>query len=79
MLRWSKDNGKTWSNWQQMSVGAAGNYTQQVRMSRMGRGRQMIFEVQATDPIPYRFVNAYLKATAYQPEERLVRKLAKSA
>jgi len=79
MLRWSKDNANTWSNQQFMSAGAAGNYTQQVRMSRMGRARQMTFEASCADPIPWRFVNAYLKATAYQPEERLIRKLAKSA
>lgn len=79
ILRWSKDNANTWSNQQFMGAGQAGDYKKQVRMSRMGRARQMTFEVSCTDPVPWRFVNCYLKATAYQPEERLVRKLAKSA
>lgn len=79
MLRWSKDGGHVWSNWQQMSAGQAGQYEKRVRMSRMGRARQMLFEVQTTDAIPWRFAEAYLKASGNQPEERLVRKLAKSA
>jgi hypothetical protein len=79
MLRWSKDGGHVWSNWQQMGAGQAGDFQKRVRMSRMGRARQMLFEVQCTDPIPWRFVDAYLKATGNQPEERLIRKLAKTA
>lgn len=78
-LRWSKDGGHTFSASQQMGAGQAGDFTKRVVQRRMGRARQMLFEVQCTDPIPWRFVDAYLKATAFQPEERLAKKLAKSA
>jgi hypothetical protein len=39
----------------------------------------MTFKATVSDPIPWRFVSAYLKASGYQAGERLIRKLAKSA
>jgi hypothetical protein len=39
----------------------------------------MTFEATVSDLIPWRFVSAYLKASGYQPGERLIRKLVKSA
>jgi hypothetical protein len=41
--------------------------------------REMTFEATVSDPIRWWFVSAYLKASGYQPEERLIRKLGKSA
>ena len=79
MLRFSKDNSHTWSNYFNLGAGQAGNYLKRVVHRRMGRARQMTFEVSSSEPIPIRIVNAYLRATSYGPEERLVRKLGKSA
>jgi hypothetical protein len=80
MLRWSDDGGHTWSNQLFVGAGQAGKYKTRARFNRLGRSRQRIYEVSATDPIPWRMVDAYLKASPiYQPEERLVRKLAKSS
>lgn len=61
-------------------AGQAGKYGARVVFRRLGRARQRLYEVRVSDPIAWRFVSAYLKASpAYQPEERLARKLAKSA
>jgi hypothetical protein len=80
MLRWSDDGGRTWSNQYFVGVGQAGNYKTRAVWRRLGRSRQRIYEVSCSDPIPWRVVDAYLKATpAYQAEERLVSKYAKIA
>jgi hypothetical protein len=80
MLRWSDDGGRTWSNQYFVGVGQAGNYKTRAVWRRLGRSRQRIYEVSCSDPIPWRIVDAYLKATpAYQAEERLVSKYAKMA
>lgn len=79
MLRWSDDGGHTWSNQYFISAGQAGKYKALPFKTRLGRARQRIYELQCTDPIPWRITNAYLKATAFAVEERLATKLAKSA
>ena len=80
MLRWSDDGGRTWSNQYFVGVGQAGNYKTRAVWRRLGRSRQRIYEVSCSDPIPWRVVDSYLKATpAYQVEERLVSKYAKMA
>ena len=80
MLRMSRDDGHTWGNQRFKIAGQAGKFQTLVFFTRLGRARSMIFEVECTDPIPWRMVDAYLKASpAYGAEERLVKKLAKSA
>lgn len=79
-LRRSRDGGHTWSNEDWKNVGQAGNYTQRVIWRRLGRARDMIYEISMTDPVPWRIIDAYLKATpGYQPTERLVGQLKKGA
>lgn len=80
MLRWSDDGGRTWSNQYFVGVGQAGKYKTRAVWRRLGRSRQRIYEVSCSDPIPWRVIDSYLKATpAYQVEERLVSKYAKIA
>lgn len=50
-LRWSKDNGHTWSNSHQMSIGEKAKYAFRTFLNRLGRARQWTFEVNATDPV----------------------------
>ena len=75
MLRWSRDYGHTWSNQYVLDAGQAGNYRQRVRRTRMGRARDMVFEISVTDPIPWRLIEGYIDAdgpSPYKPQSRLV-------
>lgn len=62
MLRWSNDGGRTYSNWYFLSVGFAGEYEKRVIKRMLGRGRKRLWEVAWTDPIAWRFNDAYLQA-----------------
>lgn len=80
MLRWSNDSGKTWSNINTLNCGQAGNYSVRAIQRRLGRARNRIYEISATDPIPWRIADAYLDADpGHKPQERLVKDLAKRA
>jgi hypothetical protein len=78
MLRWSKDYAHSWSNQYLLDAGQAGNYRQRVRRTRMGRARDIIFEIAVTDPIGWRLVEGYLDADpGYKPQQRLSTTYAK--
>jgi len=81
MLRFSRDYSKTWSNEYALACGQAGQYRKRVRRSRMGSSKTgMVFELSATDPIPWRLVEGYLEAQpGYVAQERLVKTLGKVA
>lgn len=80
ILRWSDDGGKTWSNERVMNCGQAGAFKTRAIARRLGRSRDRIYEVVATDPIPWRIVDAYLQATpGFTPQERLASQLRKGA
>jgi hypothetical protein len=77
-LHWSDDGAHSWSNQYEKSVGAAGEYTKRVVWRRLGRSRQRTYELSCSDPIPYRIVDAYLKASpAYDTSERYAAQLRK--
>lgn len=73
MLRWSNDGGRTWGNDHWVGAGQAGTYGTRVRYLRMGRGRDRVFEYAVTDAMPWRIIDAYLRATPGfdVPTERL--------
>jgi hypothetical protein len=80
MMRWSDDGGKTWSNERIMNCGQAGNFKTRAITRRLGRSRDRIYEVAATDPVPWRIVDAYLKAApGFEPVERMAKNLGKMA
>ena len=60
-LRTSKDGGHTWSPFSERSCGQAGKYHTRVRWLRLGRARDLIFEISGSDPFPYRIVDGYLQ------------------
>ena len=43
-----------------MSAGKQGEYGVRAILRRLGRGRNRIFEVSVTDPIPWRLISATL-------------------
>lgn len=63
MLRWSNDGGRTWGNEHWVSAGQAGAYETRTRWTRLGRARDRVYEIAVTDPIPWRIIEAYLRAT----------------
>lgn len=75
MLRWSNDGGRTWGNEHWVGAGQIGTYETRVRWQRMGRARDRVYEIVVTDPIPWRIVEAYLRATPGfdAPTPRLVK------
>jgi hypothetical protein len=62
MMRYSDDGGKTWSNERTASAGARGSYGTRVRFLQCGSGRDRIWEVTMSDPVPWRLVDAYIDA-----------------
>lgn len=77
-LRWSDDSAKTWSNEHWLDCGLVGQYKLRVTWRRLGRSRDRIYEIQWTDAVPLRVIDAYLKAApGFQPQERMVKQLGK--
>lgn len=62
MLRWSNDGAQSFGNVYTASVGAIGEFQRRVIWRRLGSGRDRVFELSVTDPIPWRLVDAYLTA-----------------
>ena len=53
LLRWSDDNGATWSNWHEATNGDIGRYSQRVRWSRTGSAFDRVYEMRMTDDAPF--------------------------
>lgn len=64
MLRFSKDNGHTWSNERVLNAGQAGNYAARVIARRLGRAYQFTPEISMSDPIGWRIVGDNLELTS---------------
>lgn len=77
-LQWSDNQGKSWSNEHILDCGFAGEYQTRVIARRLGRSRGRVYRVTCTDPVPWRFSDAYLEATPdFQANERLISQYAK--
>lgn len=61
MLRWSDDNGATWSDWEEESTGDVGDYSARVRFERTGSAFDRVFQVRMTDDAPFNPVAAYVE------------------
>jgi hypothetical protein len=61
MLQWSNDGGQTWGNEHWRSAGAQGAFSTRIIWRKLGRARNRVYQLVATDPIPWRLVNAYVK------------------
>jgi hypothetical protein len=59
MLRWSDDNGATWSNWHESSTGDIGKHGQRVRFNRTGSAFDRVFQFRMTDDAAFNPVSAY--------------------
>lgn len=61
MLRSSKDGAHTWGNVQTVDCGQLGNYRARAMFRRLGTSRDRVFEISMSDPVPWRFCDAYLE------------------
>lgn len=66
MLRYSKDGGHEWSNEIWRAMGLRGQYLNRARWTKLGKGREWIFEIKITDPIDVVILGAYIKAKVMQ-------------
>lgn len=62
MLRVSRDGGATWGNEFSSTIGSAGETKNRCIWRRLGMGRDFVFEVRFSDPVPRDVVGATLKA-----------------
>lgn len=60
VLRHSDDGGKTFGNERSCSAGKGGKYKDIVSWRRLGCGRDRVFEISVTDPIPWRIIDAFI-------------------
>jgi hypothetical protein len=61
MMQYSVDNGHTWSEELQRSLGKIGEYTDRVEWWRLGRGKDFLFRVRCSDPVKWVVTGAGLK------------------
>jgi hypothetical protein len=80
MLRWSDDGGQTWGNEHWTGAGQGGTFKTRALWNRLGYARDRVYEVAVTDPIAWRIIDAYLKASpGFAPSERIASQAAKEA
>ena len=61
-MRYSDDNGKTWSNELWESIGSIGEYKNRARWHGLGESRNRIYEFKVTDDVKVEVVGVYLRA-----------------
>lgn len=59
MLRWSNDGAHTWSNERWVTIGKKGKYKDRARWTRCGFGRDRVWELKITDPVPVAIMGAW--------------------
>lgn len=62
LLSWSDDGGHTWSNEHEASMGEIGEYNTRVKWRRLGVGRDRVFRVATSEPVPVTWLGAELDA-----------------
>lgn len=63
MLRVSKDGARTWGIERHCEAGRQGEYILRTTWEQLGSGRDIVFEVAVSDPIPWRLAGADLDVT----------------
>ncbi len=63
MMRKSDNGGRTWSNERSANAGEIGKFGTRLRFLNTGSARLRVFEISASDPVPFRLTDAYLQIT----------------
>lgn len=58
LMRYSDDNGKTWSSERSAAMGKQGEYTTRAIWRRLGRSRHRVYEFRISDPVKVALVGA---------------------
>jgi hypothetical protein len=61
MLRWSDDNGATWSSWNYTTPGSVGQFARRARFWRTGSAIDRVYQVRVTDDAPFNPVSMHLE------------------
>ena len=61
-LSWSDDAGKTWSSEHEAALGRVGEYKNRAKWRRLGVGRDRVFRVATSEPVPITWLGAELDA-----------------
>lgn len=64
MLRYSDDSGHTWTNRRTVTMGLTGEYGMRARFNQLGAGRNRVFEMSVSDPVPVVVLGAYADVQA---------------
>jgi hypothetical protein len=64
MLRYSEDQGQTWSSERWATVGALGHFSTRPQWHRLGSSRARVYEMAGTDPVRIVIDNLQLDVTA---------------
>ncbi len=64
MLRWSDDGGHSWSDYRSVSIGKVGQYGARARFTRLGQGRNRVWEISITDDVPRAILGAFAEVKA---------------
>ncbi len=60
VLQVSKDGGHTWGAARELGMGRRGEYKKLMRWWRQGYGRDFVYRVYGSDPVPVKIVGAYI-------------------
>ena len=73
----SRDGSKTFGVEHTLNCGQAGDYKTRAIIRRLGQARDFVFDIVATDPIPWRLIEGYVEGTGFpQPTQRMQKQFA---
>ena len=75
----SRDGSKTFGVEHTLNCGQAGDYKTRAILRRLGQARDFVFDIVATDPIPWRLIEGYVEGTGFpQPTQRMQKQVAQT-
>ena len=75
----SRDGSKTFGPEHFLDCGQAGEFKKRVILRRLGQARDFVFDIVATDPVPWRLIEGYVEGTGFtQPTQRLLKQIAQA-
>ena len=76
-LRISRDGAKTFGVEYILNCGQVGDFLARAIQRRLGQARDFVFDIVATDAIPWRIIDGYVEGTGFQsPMQRLPKQMA---
>ena len=73
----SRDGSKTFGPEHLLDCGQAGEFRKRVILRRLGQARDFVFDIVATDPVPWQIIEGYVEGTGFQsPTQRYQKQIA---